>query len=56
MSKVPLLYADGGEAATFSVCGTRGLELARTRVVAVAVADFNAFDVPINLRHGVHLT
>ena len=53
VSKVSLFYANGSEAATVSVRGTSGLELARTAVVTVAVTDLGPFDGPVDLRHGV---
>jgi hypothetical protein len=52
ISKVPLIDANGREAATVSVRGTKGLELARTSVVAIAIADLDSFDIPVNLCHG----
>jgi hypothetical protein len=53
VSKMSLIDANGREAATVSVRGTRGLELARTRVVTIAVGDLNPFDVPVDMSHGV---
>ena len=53
ISKVSLIDAYGREAATVSVRGTRGLELARTSVIAIAIADLHSFDVPVNQCHGV---
>jgi hypothetical protein len=56
VSKVSLIDANGREAATVSVRWTRGLELARTGVIAIAIANLDPFDVPVNLCHGVHRT
>src|SRR5688572_22295421 len=52
VSEVSLVDANGREAATVSVRGTRGLELARTGIVTIAIGDLDAFDVPVNLGHG----
>jgi hypothetical protein len=49
VSKVSLVDPNGREAATVSVRGTRGLELARTGVIAIASADLESFDVPVNV-------
>jgi hypothetical protein len=53
VSKVALIDANSREAATVSVCGMTRFELTRTGVVAVAIAELGALDVPINLCHGV---
>jgi hypothetical protein len=53
VSKVATIDAHGSETTTISVSRTRGLELAGTGVVAVAVADFDSFDAPVNLWHRV---
>jgi hypothetical protein len=52
VAEMSFVDANGGETAAVSVRGTRRLELARTRVIAVAIADLDSFDVPINVRHG----
>src|SRR5262245_15625274 len=53
ISEVPRLDAHRSKAATVTVRGSRGLELARAGVVAVTIADFDPFDVPVDLRHRV---
>jgi hypothetical protein len=53
VSKVTLIDPHHREAAAVSVRGARRLELAGTRVVAVAIAELDTFDVPVNLLHGV---
>jgi len=53
VSKASLIDANGREAATVSVRRTRGLELTRTGVIAIAIGDLDSFDVPVNLCHGV---
>src|SRR5439155_13183607 len=51
VSEVALIDANGREATAVSVRGAAGLELARTGVVAVAIAELDSFDVPVNLCH-----
>jgi hypothetical protein len=51
VSKVALIDPNGREAPAVSVRGAACLELARTGVVAVAIAEFDSFDVPIYLCH-----
>jgi hypothetical protein len=53
VSKVALIDANGSEAAAVSVRRAAGLELARTGVVAIAIGDLDALDVPVNLCHRV---
>src|ERR687888_1782794 len=53
VSKVALIDANGREAAAVPVRGPACLELARTAVVAIAIAELDSFDVPVNLCHGV---
>jgi hypothetical protein len=50
---VAFVDENGREAPAISVRRTARLELARTGVVAVAIAELDAFDVPVNLCHGV---
>src|SRR5919197_5180666 len=49
LSEVALVDANGREAAAVSVRGAACLELARAGVVAVAIAELDSFDVPVNL-------
>src|SRR5262245_2189991 len=51
VSKVSLVDANGRKAATVPVRRARGFELARTGVIAIAVGDLDALDVPINQGH-----
>src|SRR5919108_2857745 len=51
VSKVALLDPNGREAAAVSVCRPGQVELARTGVVAVAIAELDSFNVPVNLCH-----
>src|SRR5262245_56553115 len=51
VSKVALIDPNGREAPAVSVRGAACLELARTGAVAVAIAEFDSFDVPVNLCH-----
>jgi hypothetical protein len=52
ISKVALIDANAREAATVSVRGAARLELTRTGVIAIAIAELGSFDVPVNLCHG----
>src|SRR5687767_10246772 len=54
VSKVALIDPNSRETATVSVRGAGGLELARTGVIAIAIGDLDAFDVPVNLCHPAH--
>lgn len=49
--EVALIDTNDREATAVSVRGAAGLELARTGVVAVAIAELDSFDVPVNLCH-----
>jgi hypothetical protein len=51
VSEVALIDANGREATAVSVRWAAGVELARTGVVAVAIAELDSFDVPVNLCH-----
>jgi hypothetical protein len=51
VSEVTLIDPNNGKAAAVSVCGPECLELARTSVIAVAIAELDSFDVPVNLCH-----
>jgi hypothetical protein len=49
VSKMALIDPNGREAATVSVRGAARLELTRTAIVAVAVAELGSFDILVNL-------
>ena len=51
VSEVTLVDANRRETAAVSMRGA-GLELARTGIVTIAIADLDAFYVPVNLGHG----
>src|SRR5262249_46802425 len=53
VSKVALIDPNGRESPAVSVRGAARLELARTGVVAVAIAELDSFDGPVNLCHGL---
>ena len=52
VAKVALVDTNGGEAAAVAVGRPTRLELARAAVIAVAIAELDSFDVPVNLCHG----